>query len=66
MSKLNGVVKFYNSSKGFGFLRENETGNEIFVHATGLLDEIRDNDQVEYEVTQGKKGLAAINVKVIN
>jgi cold shock protein len=65
MSKLNGIVKFYNSSKGFGFLKENGTETEVFVHATGLIDEIRENDQVEYEVTQGKKGLNAINVKVI-
>lgn len=66
MSKLNGVVKFYNSSKGFGFIKENQTENEVFVHATGLIDEIGENDQVEYEVTQGKKGLNAINVRVID
>ena len=66
MSKMKGIVKFYNSSKGFGFLREDNSENEVFVHATGLIDQIQENDQVEYEVTQGKKGLNAINVKVIN
>ena len=65
MSKLKGSCKFYNVAKGFGFLVENQTGNEVFVHATGLLDEIRENDQVEYELTEGKKGKIATNVKVI-
>ena len=65
MSKLTGTVKFFNDAKGFGFLKSNETGDEVFVHATGLLDEIRENDQVEYEVTDGRKGKNAINVKVI-
>ena len=65
MSKLNGKVKFFSESKGFGFLVENQTGNEVFVHATGLLDEIRENDQVEYEVVDGRKGKNAVNVKVI-
>ena len=65
MSKLNGVVKFYNSSKGFGFLKETESEKEYFVHATGLLDTIYENDEVSFELTEGKKGLNAINVKVI-
>jgi len=65
MSKLNGIVKFYNSSKGFGFIKENQTENEVFVHATGLIDEIGENDEVEYELTDGKKGKIATNVKVI-
>ena len=66
MSKLNGTCKFYNSAKGFGFLIENQTGTEVFVHATGLIDEIRENDEVEYEIVQGKKGLNAINVRVLS
>jgi len=60
----NGTVKFFNESKGFGFITEDETGNEIFVHASGLIDEIRENDQVTYDVTEGKKGLNAVNVKL--
>jgi CspA family cold shock protein len=60
-----GTVKFFNSQKGFGFISQNDNRNEIFVHVTGLIDEIRENDRVEYDVEEGKKGLNAINVKVI-
>ncbi len=60
-----GVVKFFNESKGFGFIVPNEGGGEIFVHSSGLIDAIRENDHVEYEVAQGKKGLNAVNVKVV-
>jgi CspA family cold shock protein len=60
-----GTVKFFNNQKGFGFISQNDNRNEIFVHVTGLIDEIRENDQVEYDVEEGKKGLNAINVKVI-
>lgn len=59
-----GVVKFFNETKGFGFIKP-ENGQDIFVHASGLLDEIRENDRVQFEVQDGKKGLNAINVKVI-
>ncbi len=58
-----GTVKFFNISKGYGFIKNNETGEEIFVHTTGLVDQIRENDIVTYEVAQGKKGLNAVNVK---
>ena len=60
-----GTVKFFNESKGFGFIVEEGTGKEHFVHVSGLIDEIRENDQVEFELTEGKKGLNAVNVKVI-
>ncbi|MCD6017420.1 MAG: cold shock protein [Bacteroidetes bacterium] len=59
----NGVVKFYNEAKGFGFIKE-ENGPEIFVHATGLEEEIRENDNVVFDVQEGKKGLNAVNVKL--
>ncbi|MFN8117143.1 MAG: cold shock domain-containing protein [Bacteroidia bacterium] len=59
----NGVVKFYNETKGFGFIKE-ENGTEIFVHATGLQEEIRENDNVVFDVQEGKKGLNAVNVKL--
>ncbi len=62
---MNGKVKFFNEAKGFGFILENETGKEYFVHATGLVDRIQENDEVEFELTQGKKGLNAIDVKLI-
>jgi CspA family cold shock protein len=58
-----GTVKFYNEAKGFGFITD-ETGTDVFVHATGLKDEIRENDSVSFEVTEGKKGLNAVNVSV--
>lgn len=60
-----GVVKFFNESKGFGFIVPNAGGSEIFVHSSGLIDSIRENDNVSYDVEQGKKGLNAVNVKVI-
>jgi len=61
---MQGTVKFYNESKGFGFIIT-ENGEEIFVHVTGLAGKISQNDRVEFEVAQGKKGPNAINVKKI-
>jgi len=58
-----GTVKFFNETKGFGFIRE-ENGTEIFVHASGLKQEIREDDEVVYDVQEGKKGLNAINVSL--
>jgi cold shock protein len=58
-----GKVKFYNYSKGYGFINDDETGTDIFVHATGLKEDIRDGDAVTFEVTEGKKGLNAVNVQ---
>jgi len=60
----NGTVKFFNTEKGFGFITEDE-GTEIFVHSTGVIGKIRENDRVEYEVEQGKKGLNAVKVRSI-
>jgi CspA family cold shock protein len=58
-----GTVKFYNEAKGFGFITD-ENGTDIFVHATGLNNEIRENDSVTFEVTDGKKGPNAVNVSI--
>jgi CspA family cold shock protein len=58
-----GTVKFFNTEKGFGFIKDDETNNEVFVHKTGLIDNIREDDHVTYEVEQGQKGLNAVNVK---
>lgn len=60
-----GKVKFFNETKGFGFITPIAGGAEIFVHVSGLIDEIRENDNVSYEVQNGQKGLNAVNVKVI-
>jgi cold shock protein len=59
-----GVVKFFNETKGFGFITPNDGGREIFVHSSGLKDRIRENDDVSYDVEQGQKGLNAVNVKL--
>ena len=60
-----GTVKFFNETKGFGFIKEDDSNKEHFVHVSGLIDEIREGDHVEFELTEGKKGLNAVNVKVI-
>ena len=60
-----GKVKFFNEAKGFGFIKEEDTNTEHFVHVSGLIDEIREEDNVEFELEEGKKGLNAVNVKVV-
>ncbi|MCX6180964.1 MAG: cold shock domain-containing protein [Bacteroidetes bacterium] len=60
----NGVVKFFNETKGFGFIKVDGSGQEVFVHVSGLKDKIRDNDNVTFEVQDGKKGPNAVNVKL--
>lgn len=60
-----GTVKFFNESKGFGFIVVDGSQKEIFVHASGLIDQIRENDKVSFEESEGKKGINAINVKKI-
>ncbi|MFO0323179.1 MAG: cold-shock protein [Bacteroidota bacterium] len=59
-----GTVKFFNETKGFGFIKEDESGKEYFVHVTGLSDKIRENDTVTFDIQEGKKGLNAVNVKL--
>lgn len=58
-----GTVKFFNDSKGYGFIKD-DSGQEYFVHVTGLVDEIRQDDRVTYELKEGKKGMNAVNVKL--
>ncbi len=60
-----GTVKFFNESKGFGFIVEDDTKKEYFVHVSGLSDQIQEGDAVEFELSEGRKGLNAVNVKVI-
>lgn len=59
-----GTVKFFNEAKGFGFVIEEETNNEYFVHVSGVIDQIKEGDTVEFELAEGRKGLNAINVKI--
>jgi len=58
-----GTVKFFNEAKGFGFIKE-ENGQEIFVHASGLKEDIRENDLVSFDIQEGRKGLNAVNVQL--
>lgn len=61
----NGTVKFFNESKGFGFITEEGSNTEHFVHVSGLIDEIREGDAVEFDLKEGRKGLNAVDVRVI-
>lgn len=60
-----GTVKFFNNSKGFGFITPEEGDKDVFVHVNGLIDEIYEGDKVTYEVEESPKGLNAVNVKVV-
>jgi CspA family cold shock protein len=60
----NGTVKFYNESKGFGFIQDSSNGKEYYVNANGLKERITENDKVVFELEEGKKGLNAVNVKI--
>ncbi|HQI30534.1 MAG TPA: cold shock domain-containing protein, partial [Bacteroidales bacterium] len=62
-SMNNGTVKFYDEIKGFGFIRDSKTSKEYFVHSSGLIDRIRDNDEVTFDLQEGRKGLNAVNVR---
>jgi CspA family cold shock protein len=63
---MQGTVKFFNETKGFGFIKPSNSNTDIFVHSSGLIDKIRENDQVEYDEERGKKGMNAVNVKLVN
>ncbi len=62
MSK--GVVKFFNETKGFGFIIDAESNNEYFVHVSGLVDKVKENVEVEFSLEEGRKGLYAVDVKL--
>ncbi len=59
-----GVVKFFDETKGFGFIKDCESNKEYFVHVSGLIDRIKENDEVTFELQEGKRGLNAVNVKL--
>ncbi len=63
MSK--GTVKFFNEAKGFGFIVEEGTNKEVFVHVSGLIDKITKDDHVEFNIAEGQKGINAVDVKKI-
>jgi CspA family cold shock protein len=60
-----GIVKFFNESKGYGFIKDEASNQEIFVHVTGLEEKVRENDKVSFNLVEGKKGMNAVNVKKI-
>ena len=59
-----GTVKFFNNSKGFGFITQADSAEDVFVHKNGLIDQIREDDKVKFDIEKGPKGLSAINVKL--
>jgi CspA family cold shock protein len=60
-----GIVKFFNQTKGFGFIKDDETQNEIFVHVTGVLTPVQDNDRVSFNIVADKRGNKAVEVTKI-
>lgn len=60
-----GTVKFFNEAKGFGFIKMNDSDREVFVHSTNLIDNIREDDRVEFDVEQGEKGPSAVKVRIL-
>ncbi len=60
-----GIVKFFNETKGFGFIKEEGSETEYFVHVSGLINKIKDNDEVTFDLEDGKKGVNAVNVKIV-
>ena len=63
---MQGTVKFSSENKGFGFIKPDHSSKDIYVHSSGLIDQIRENDKVEYDEEQGEKGMNAVNVKLVN
>lgn len=64
-NKIQGTVKFFNTEKGFGFIKHNDSDKETFVHVSGLIDQIKENDKVEFDLQNGKKGMNAVNVRLV-
>jgi cold shock protein len=59
-----GKVKFFNQQKGFGFILDDETQKDVFVHVTGLIDKIKDDDEVSFDIVEDRRGPKAINVRL--
>lgn len=64
-NKQHGTVKFFNQEKGFGFIKHDDSGQETFVHSSGLINPIKEGDKVEFSLKEGKKGMNAVDVKVV-
>ena len=64
-TKNQGTVKFFNSEKGFGFIKHDDYDKETFVHVSGLINDVKEGDKVEFELQNGKKGMNAVNVTVV-
>ena len=64
-TKQQGTVKFFNSEKGFGFIKHNDSNKETFVHVSGLISDIKEGDSVEFDLQEGKKGMNAVNVEIV-
>ncbi len=62
---MQGTVKFFNETKGFGFIRPDNSSEDVFVHSSGLTERIRENDKVEFEQERGKKGMNAVRVRIV-
>ncbi len=60
-----GTVKFFNSAKGFGFIKLKDSDEDVFVHQSGIIDKIRENDHVKFTVERGQKGMSAVNVELV-
>lgn len=60
-----GIVSFFNDSKGYGFIKELKSGESIFVHVNGLIDQIKENDKVSFEMERGPKGMVAVRVQLV-
>lgn len=60
-----GTVKFFNETKGFGFITPDDSSDDVFVHQSGLIDNIRENDKVKFTMERGKKGMNAVNVELL-
>ena len=65
MDKTQGTVKFFNSEKGFGFIKHDDSNKETFVHVSVLVNDIKEGDKVEFDLQEGKKGMNDVNVKLI-
>ena len=61
-----GIVSFFNDAKGYGFIKDSDTQESIFVHANSLTEPIKENNKVIFEVESGPKGLNAVNVKLVS